>query len=105
MSDITFTIDYTGTPNRDDSDAAVYVIDRANDDLLSADPNATLWPKSTNAEIKASYLSILLTTVTRAHDSYIQQAAENKLNEQNVRDLWDDATDAQRASAITALGG
>lgn len=84
MSAITFTIGFTGSPDASDILGARRIVRIRNDEItaenarraaqtppLSALP---LLPFATGAELKASYLGILLETVTSAHASYVAQA-------------------------------
>jgi len=76
---------YTGVADQLEILAADFAITAANT-LITAEnarraalvPPGTplaLWPNSTNAEKKASYLGILLQGVTNTHASYVQQAS------------------------------
>ena len=104
MSAITFTgIDFTGSPDDNDTAAAQLIVDNENARRAAQEPPETPLPDSTGAELKASYLTILLEIVTNAHASYSKQAAEQAAQSQDVKTLWQDATDSQRAAAVTAL--
>jgi len=98
---ITFQIDYTGTPDEEDIRAATFAIDKTNEALAAADPPGTPWPKSTNVELKASYLSILEAKGQLTHASYEKQSSQIDLESAKIS--WDNATDAQRAAALSAL--
>jgi len=102
---LVFTVDFTGAVSENDTTAAKYIIDIENTRLAGLDPPVAPLLNSTGAEIKASYLGLLSTLVTRTHDSYIQQAIDKSSETANAEQLWKDATDSQRAAAITALGG
>ena len=109
MSSITFTIDFSGTPDELDRRAATKNIEdentrRAADLDENGDPILPPLPYGTGAELKASYLGLLGETITRAHISYYEQQAKQSLTE-TAKPLWEAATDAQRQAAITALGG
>lgn len=71
---VVFTIDYTGTPDSDDVLAARHIIHLENARRAALTPPGTPLTFANNAQLKASYLSTLLATVTSAHLSYIQQA-------------------------------
>ena len=103
MSNINFTIDFNGAPNRDDRAAALLVVNNENQRLLDADPNATLLPTGTPPELKASYLEVLLAIVTRAHSSYVDQAAEKDLSDRDVIRLLKNADDATRDAVVALL--
>jgi hypothetical protein len=89
----------------DDFRAAQYIIDIENARRAALDPPETPLPDSTNAEVKASYESMLLEIIDKAHTSYKKQASEQALANDNIKSLWESATDAERQAAITALGG
>lgn len=85
--------------------AAQYIIDIENARRAALDPPETPLPVGTNAEVIASYESILLEIIDKAHNSYKKQASEQALSNNNIKFLWESATDAERAAAIAALGG
>ena len=89
----------------DDFRAAQYIIDIENARRAALDPPETPLPVGTNAEVKASYESMLLEIIDRAHNSYKKQASEQALSNNNIKSLWESATDAERQAAIAALGG
>jgi hypothetical protein len=103
MSAITFSIDFTGTPDSTDVEAAKLIIQKENDRRAALDPPEAALPDGTGAELKTSYLSLLADIVANAHGSYANQAAAEKLKTQSVESLWASATDAQRTAAIAAL--
>lgn len=74
-SAITFTaLNYTGTPSNDDVMAARYIVGLENKRRAALVPPGTPLLVDTAANLKASYLSMLLEIVTNAHGSYIEQA-------------------------------
>ena len=112
MSAITFSVDFTGTPDEYDIAAAQFVIDAENVRITAENeqraaedpplPPLPLLPDGTGAEIKSSYLSELGKAVDSAHANYAKAARTQSLETQ-VRQAWIDATDAQRAAALAAL--
>ena len=103
---ITLTgLDFTGSPDDYDKDAANLIVDQENERRAALDPPLPLLPKATGAQLKSSYLIVLTDIVTAAHASYTSQAAEAQAGQANIRELWLAATNAQRAPAIAALGG
>ncbi len=102
MSAITFSVDFSGTPDEFDRAAAQFVIDAENARRAAADPPETPLPDSTAAEVKASYLGELGKAIDSAHANYAKAARTQEI-EQQVRAAWSDATDAQRAAALAAL--
>lgn len=101
---ISFTIDYTGTPDEDDILGAKLIVNQENARRAQQEPPETPLPDSTNAELKASYLEVLTNIVVNAHIDYARQSKQITRNQQ-VQNLWMNATEAQREAAITALGG
>lgn len=69
-SDISFTANFTGTPNKWDREAAIWWIDRHNAGL---DEQDTPLPKATGPEIKASYLTIIGSWITTRHQTKVNQ--------------------------------
>jgi hypothetical protein len=100
---IELTVDFTGRPDGFDREAAIMCIEQENERLAALDPPQDPLPYETNAELKASYLAYLDQIVSQAHDSYKAQAAERNHSSENVKDLWKQATPAQRAAAKAAL--
>ena len=100
---LTWSVDFSGNPDRSDRDAAQWLIDNENARRAAMDPPLSPLPSGNGAELKASYLAVLTETINSTHASYIQQAAEK--TQQDVRELWRNASEVQRQAAITALGG
>lgn len=74
-STITFgELTYSGVPSSDDVLAAKYIVGLENKKRAAQIPPGTPLPVDTNANLKASYLSILIAIVTSSHASYISQA-------------------------------
>jgi|DEB0MinimDraft_6_1074348.scaffolds.fasta_scaffold59451_2 hypothetical protein len=88
-----------------DADAANLIVDQENERRAALDPPEAPLPKSNNAELKASYETVLSATLLSAHMSYQKQAAEKKSQDADAKTLWENATNAQRDAAIAALGG
>jgi hypothetical protein len=65
---------YSGTPNADDVLAARYIVGIENKRLAALTPPGTPFPTNNAANLKASYISILIALITSAHSSYIAQA-------------------------------
>jgi hypothetical protein len=101
----TFTITISDVDVDADTDAAQYIVDQENARRAAADPPEDPLLDSNGAELKASYTTVLEQTLLAAHVSYQKQAAAAKLDVQNIRTLWQSATNAQRDAARTALGG
>lgn len=101
VSALTFSVGATGTPNEFDVEAAAYVVAAENVKRV-ANSQAPL-PTSTNAELKASYLQILTQMVLDIHTRYAKQAARQSEENEGLKDLWLNATQAARDAAKAAL--
>ena len=88
-----------------DADAARLIVTQENNRRAEASPPESALPMGTVGELKASYEICLEGIVLAAHVSYQKQAAEALSLEQDAKQLWEDASNAQREAAITALGG
>lgn len=107
-SDITLSVTFTGTPNDFDKDGATFIVEnenarRAADLDENGDPVEQPLPYATGAELKVSYLGLLAEIITKAHASYVNQAARQQEKEDAIKDLYLNATPAQRAAAKAAL--
>ena len=100
---IDFTVAYTGSPSELDVAGANKRVEDENARRAALDPPGTPLLLSTGAELKASYLEVLAADITRAHASKVLEANETSLAV--AKAFWDTATEAERASAIVALGG
>ena len=88
-----------------DADAAKLIVTQENNRRAEAEPPEAELPMETIGELKASYEVCLEEIILKAHMSYQKQAAEALSQSQDAKQLWEDATNAQREAAITALGG
>lgn len=95
---LAFTVDVSGSPAGNDIEAATFAVEAYNE------ANGTTLATSPTATLAASYETVLAAALVAAHASYGKTAADNSLESQ-ARQLWRDASDAERAAAITALGG
>lgn len=71
---VVFSLNFSGAPDNDDILAARHIIFLENQRRAALTPPGTPLSTADAASIKASYLTILLATVTAAHTSYIAQA-------------------------------
>jgi len=101
---LVFSVSFTGTPSGTDVRAARLIVDAENVRLAALDPPGTPLATTPASALKASYLGLLADIITNTHLSYIKQAGKQD-ERLDLVTLWRDATDAQRDSAITALGG
>lgn len=92
---ITFTgLDFSGAPDDNDTAAAELAVAAENARLQQAgDP---LLPVDTPANLKASYLSILLTEVNNQHARNARSAADADARSAGLRNAWRNASDAER---------
>lgn len=97
-----FAINITGATGAD-AKAAQYIVDNENARRAALDPPGTPLPTSPANALLASYETVLAATLSTAHDSYIVQAADADLSEQNARERWRLSSDAQRAAALAEL--
>lgn len=92
---IAFTgLDFSGAPDDNDTAAAGLAVEQENARRQqTGDP---LLPVDTPANLKASYLSILITEVNNQHARNARSAADNEARSAGLRNAWRDATDAER---------
>ncbi len=100
---LAFDVSVSGTPNSFDLDAATMVVTEENARRAAQDPPGTPLPTGTTVQLRDSYLSILVQRVAEVHANYVKEAAARELREQNVKQLWENATPAQRQAALDAL--
>jgi hypothetical protein len=100
MSSITWSVDFTGTPDEVDLRAAEMIVDEENAWRAAQDPPVAALPFGIAAEKKSSSITVVAKRVTNQWNSYREAASEVK---PDVRQLWIDATDTQRAAALIAL--
>lgn len=91
----------TDTPTQEDKRAAEFIVIQENERRAALDPPEAALPMSTNVELKNSYEIVLAVLLNQAHASYIEQS--NVASLRDIRDAWDNATDAQRNAALNAL--
>lgn len=79
MSTIVFTsLTFTGTPSADDELAARFIVRLENARRAALEPPEAALPTGTMAQLKNSYLIVLLQVVTSAHLSYVSQASRDQ---------------------------
>lgn len=99
---ITLSVDFSGSPEESDINAAKLIIDRENERRAALETPLPALPYSTNQELKASYLTSLAAIVQKAHDSYVEQAKKAALTA--LKDGILGASDSQIAQIKTILG-
>lgn len=102
MATLAITANATGTADEEDRRAMILVIDAENERRASLVPPGTPLLKSSGAERKASYETVLAMRLAEIHASYISQAGEKALF-RDLKPRWDIATDAQRSACAAAL--
>lgn len=100
---LTLTASITGSPAGNDVEAATLAVNSHNT-VHASDDGFTPLGTSPLSTLARSYEAVLSSHLASAHASYGQQAADRSL-EVSAKHLWRNATDAQRAAAIAALGG
>ena len=97
----TFAVNITNASASRDGQAATDQVEQENIRRAAEDPPGTPLPLSTNAELLASYKTVLESLLDSAHESFVLQAARR--SQQEAAAAWLAATDAQRAAALAAL--
>lgn len=91
----------TGTLDQIDRRAMLAKVNEENARRASLTPLGTPLAVSTNAELRTSYEVVLGTVLNDIHANNISQSDVATL--QDIRALWPNATDQQRAAALAAL--
>ena len=98
MSNINFSVDFTGAPDPYDVEAGTLAVELYN----RRNPNSPL-PYGTGAELKASYLTVLATEVSMCHSRFQRRAADAEEESSQAMKRWRMSTPAQRAAALAEL--
>ena len=98
---LSITTNITGTANELDRRGARLMVARENARRAALVPPGTVLPVGNDAQLAASYRSVLDALLAVSHASYVEQASQESYG--NARAIWDAATDAQRAAALAAL--
>ena len=98
---LSITTNITGTPNELDRRAARLIVARENARRAALDPPGTALLVGNDAQLAASYITVLNALLASSHASYVEQASREAYD--NAKAIWDAATDAQRAAALAAL--
>jgi len=110
QSALTFTVDYTGTPNEVDFNTALFLIDTENTRRAGLEVPGTPLLKSNSAEVKASAKEILGVFIQNAWERYLARANDVQgyvagapaKTKQELEALRKNSTDAGKAAAIAA---
>lgn len=95
------TANVTGTLDQADKRAMLLVINAENARRAAATPPGIPLPISTNIEIRSSYEFCQSALLNTAHLDYVKQSDVATL--QDIRILWEAASDTQRNAARAAL--
>lgn len=101
---LTFTVDWTGTPDAADLAAAKRIVANENSRRAALEPPGTplAFEGANNATKAASYKTALAYIVSQAHASYIQQANETTHAERKA--AYDAANQSTKDQIDTLLG-
>ena len=104
MSHATFTVTTTDLiEGSHDELAAKFIVDSENATREAADPPIDPLPTTPFADLVTSYLTILGNTLNRANISYVQQQANAQSVADSLDTRWEQAGEAERATAIAAM--
>jgi hypothetical protein len=103
---MTITVSITDASSEADTAAATLAVDAENTRRTNAaaeDETPTLLPTAPAAALKASYETVLAASLDRSHQRTQTRVAEKTAADGGVKDLWQNASSAQRAAALAAL--
>ncbi len=83
--------------------AAKFIVDTENEKRASMDPPEELLPVSPWEALKASYLSVLSSTINSAHLNYIQQQSTKQAADDQLNERWMVGGESERTAALAAL--
>ena len=83
--------------------AAKFIVDAENQKRAAADPPIDPLPVTPWVELKASYLTVLGSTLDRAHENYIKQQADKQAAEDKLNARWLEGGESERAASLAAL--
>lgn len=103
---LVIAVKLSGTPSEADIQAATKIVTLENERRLTdvdgnGDPLLPPLATSPLSALADSYESMLVEILVKAHESYARQYKTEEL--QSAKELWQTATDAQRAAALAAL--
>ena len=103
MSHAVFTVSVSGLDSEGlhDALAAQFVVQKEN--ARRAKVGLPLLPLEPFDALKASYVLFLSSVVQQAHESYIGEQATEQAKADHLSKRWLEASDAERAAALTAL--
>lgn len=104
---ITFTVNFTGTPDEFDKRAAELCIQRENEWRAAQEPPLDELPSSNNTQLKAGVIAYFERLANdNQWTSYREQAEEESINQANLKErfkLADQATRDQIESLLPSL--
>jgi hypothetical protein len=99
---LSLTTTVGGSPTQVDKRAALYAINQENNRRAAENPLGTPLAKSTNAQIAASYKTILDEVLTDVHSHNLNQA--NEAERSATATAYNNATDEVQAQIRSLLG-
>ena len=104
MSHAIFTVAVAGLDEGSHGElAAKFIVDGENEKRAAADPPVDPLPVTPWADLKASYLTVLGSTLDRAHENYIKQQADQQASEDKLNARWLEGGESERAAALSQL--
>lgn len=100
---ITWSGDYTGTPDEVDIRAAVMIIDLENERRAALETPLPALPKANNSQIAASAKIAVNYQMSQWWASYQKQASVKELETGDLKARWAKADDATRAQILALL--
>jgi len=104
MSHATFTVTVIDLDEGTHSAlAAKFIVDNENEKRAAQDPPVDPLLVTPWADLKASYLTVLTSTIQHAHENYIKQQADKQANEDQLSLRWLEGGEAERTAALAQL--
>ena len=101
MPTAVITVQVTGALDQADRRAMLFIVEQENVRRASLNPPLAALSVVDNVAIRTSYAAVQASLLQSSHLSYIEQS--NVATLQDIRTLWPNATDQQRAAAKAAL--
>lgn len=100
---LTWTATFAGTVDESDKLGAIWAVEKENEARALVDPPIPPLPYGTNAELKSSYQFLISERLASLHGRNVTKGLEESISEDNLKERWKAATDAQRAAALAEL--
>ena len=101
---LVIAVNVSGTPTEMDARAANLIVNQKNVQLAAEDPPGTPLALAPLGALATSYESVLVETLNSAHASYVSQANEAYVSNQERATAFKNATDATQAQIDALLG-